>query len=335
MTKQDFAIAYNGANRVDIHSIDVEALSPALLAVGRLIREASKEVNGKKATTKVLVKSDFEHKCFSINFELLSGILNQVKFYLGLEHVKTAKELLEWIGLVKPAVAGGLSYLGYLKLKNGRKVESVTDLVDKEQAGMVVVHIAGDGNTVNVDKSILSLSHNPAALKATRDILAPIGQDGFDKVELRENDKVVETIDFDDTKRIVSSCNQALLELGEDKPEITTMTAWLTVYSPVFDASSKSWDFKYGDQRISADISETTIAADTLRRGKSSTEDSYYVRLEVTTPRDSKGKPGKPSYKILKVMRFVEAPPTPVQDEFEVLLVTHPPNDSSSESGGP
>ncbi len=324
MTRQDFSIAYNGSARADIHTIDVEALSPALLAVGRLIREASKEVNGKKATTKVLVKSDFEHKCFYINFELLSGAWEQVRALIGMENVKSAKELLEWIGLVKPTVVGSLSFLAYLQLKNGRNVDKTMELVDKDQAGTIVVHIAGDGNTVNVDKSIFNLSQNPAALKATRDILSPIGQDGFDRMELRDNGSITETIDAEATKRIVSSCNSMLLELGEDKPEITSTSAWLTVYSPVFDPASKVWEFKYGGERISADISETSIASETIRRGQSCIEDAYHVKLEVTTPRDSKGKPGKPSYKILKVIHFVPAPPTAVQQELFATRSTTP-----------
>ena len=51
VSRHAFAIAYDGNNLPDgAHSIQVEALAPALLAFGKLIREANAEFNGKKAT---------------------------------------------------------------------------------------------------------------------------------------------------------------------------------------------------------------------------------------------------------------------------------------------
>lgn len=71
MSRKEFSVAYSGKAREEDHSIDVESLAPALLAFGKLIREANSEANGKSATSKVFVISDFEHKCFNINFEVV------------------------------------------------------------------------------------------------------------------------------------------------------------------------------------------------------------------------------------------------------------------------
>lgn len=49
MTRHEFSIAYAGDGRKDDHSISVDALAPALLAFGKLMREANAEINGKKA----------------------------------------------------------------------------------------------------------------------------------------------------------------------------------------------------------------------------------------------------------------------------------------------
>ena len=59
MSRRTFEIAYAGPS--DEHSMDVQELAPALLGIGQLIREANTALNGKKATVKVLVVSDFEH----------------------------------------------------------------------------------------------------------------------------------------------------------------------------------------------------------------------------------------------------------------------------------
>ncbi len=66
LSSQAFQVAYDGEDGG--HSMDVEQLGPALQAFGKLIREANAQLNGKKATVRVFVVSDFEHRCFNINF---------------------------------------------------------------------------------------------------------------------------------------------------------------------------------------------------------------------------------------------------------------------------
>jgi hypothetical protein len=209
VSKHEFSIAYDGAALAEAgdHSIDVQTLAPALLAFGKLIREANTEFNGKKTTAKVRVVSDFEHKCFNINFEVIVGLYEQFRALLGAEHVKTAKEVLEWLGLLgfPVSVTGALSYLGYLKFKNGRKVIEAKPLSDADSAGIVEVKIEGEHNSVQVHNHVYRLSENPRALRATRDAFLPLGQDGFDSVKVREGDTVVEEIDWSKVEAIVKS----------------------------------------------------------------------------------------------------------------------------------
>ncbi|MBR0821478.1 hypothetical protein [Bradyrhizobium liaoningense] len=70
--RERFHVAYVGDDEND-HSMDLEALGPALLAFGQLLRAANAELNQNRATMKVLVDSKFEHKCFLINFETERG----------------------------------------------------------------------------------------------------------------------------------------------------------------------------------------------------------------------------------------------------------------------
>ena len=69
-SRQGFQVAYHGDSSDD-HSLDVEALAPFLLGFGRLVRESNSLLNGDKVRVKILVTSDFEHKCFHINFEVV------------------------------------------------------------------------------------------------------------------------------------------------------------------------------------------------------------------------------------------------------------------------
>jgi hypothetical protein len=198
VSRHEFSIAYDGAALADAgdHSIDVQSLAPALLAFGRLIREANAEFNGKRSTAKVLVVSDFEHKCFNINFEVVLSLLEQIKTLLSYEPVKIAKDVPESLGLlgVPTGIVGTLSYLGYLKWKNGRKVTEAKPLTDADHTGIIEVRVDGDSNSVQIHNHVYQLSENPRALRATRDAFLPLGQDGFDKVKVRQGDTVVEEI---------------------------------------------------------------------------------------------------------------------------------------------
>jgi hypothetical protein len=268
VSKHEFSIAYDGVALVDTsdHSIDVQALAPALLAFGRLIREANTEFNGKRSRANVRVVSDFEHRCFNINFEVIVSLYQQVQAVLAAEPIQTAKTILEWLGLLGFTGGGGtLSYLAYLKWKADRKVTETKTITDTTKSGMVEVKVEGDSNSFQVHNHVYNLSLNPRALRATRDAFLPLGQDGFDHVKVRQADALVEEIDSRQVEAIVRSCNVGIEEAkAEPEPEVEVTPAWLSVYSPVYDLSAPLWRFGLGKEVIYADITGTSIAADAM-----------------------------------------------------------------------
>lgn len=309
LSRYGFAVAYDGASGEDEHSIDVENLAPALLAFGKLIREANIEFNGKKSTSKVLVVSDFEAKCFHVNFEVVVSLFQQIKTFLDSDDVATAKTVLEWLGLLGLTGGGGrLTYLAYLKWKRGRKVEA-RHVTDSDHTGTVEVRVEGEHNSVTVHNHVYNLSENPRALRATRDAFLPLGQDGYEVLKLKASEETVGVIAPDDVASIVASCNLGIEQSKETEPEVETTSAWLSVYSPVFDAKAEMWRFRLGKDVIYADITGTTIAADALERGGAMVDDAYQAKLEITTEVDGKGARKEPRYKILSVVRFVPAVP--------------------------
>jgi hypothetical protein len=325
LSRHEFSIAYDGAALAEsgAHSIDVQTLAPALLAFGKLIREANAEFNGKKSTAKVLVVSDFEHKCFNINFEVVLGLFEQIKTLLASDDLKTAKEVLEWLGLLGVPVSGAglLTFFGFLRWKDGRKVIEAKPLSDRDSAGIVEVRVEGDGNAVHIHHHVHRLSENPRALRATRDAFLPLGRDGFDNVKVRQDGTILEEIDEPSVEAIVKSCNVGIEESKDTEPEIDVSPAWLSVYSPVYDPAADNWRFRLGKEIIYADISETNIAKDALVRGGALVEDAYQVRLEMTTETDAQGHQKQPTYKIIEVIRFVPAPP-----KFRQASLFEPPD---------
>jgi len=113
----------------------------------------------------------------------------------------------------------------------------------------------------------------------------------------------------DEADAILASCMTGIKEAKDITPDMETTSAWLTVYSPVYEESADRWRFKLGKEVIYADISDTTIAHDALERGGALAEDTYQVRLEIETGKTPDGNDKKPTYKILEVLRFLPAQP--------------------------
>lgn len=151
-----------------------------------------------------------------------------------------------------------------------------------------------------------------------RDTLSPIGQDGFENFEVRDGKTIAAVIRPEETQAIISSCNSAIEILDDVVPDIDETTAWLSVYSPVYDQTATNWRFTIGPKHhVYIDISETKIAADALARGGAMADDAYQVRLEIKTAKDKNGKPLKPTYKILEVIKFIPASPARQGSLFE------------------
>ena len=308
--RKKFQIAYVGDD-ADDHAMDVEALAPALLGFGHLMRAVNADLNKDQAKVKVLVESDFEHKCFNINFELVQTILDTIRDFLSdKEAVQDAKDILTKVGIITGVggtVVAGI--FGYLKAKNGRTVASTQTV--KDSTNTIIVNLNGDGpKTLIVDKDVFRLAeHNKEVVQSIRATLAPVEERGEAKaIEFREDDRAATTLQRDDVKAIVASCEMALLgapiEEKQADNEPHTITANLYVHGAVFDPKAQNWRFRYKGEHIFADIRETSIAADAVRRGTVSKNDRYRVKMDVTDPKEEDG---KPHYKIIEVLEFKAA----------------------------
>jgi hypothetical protein len=254
VSRHAFQVAYDGGSASG-HTMDVEALAPALLAFGKLIRESNAVLNQNRATVKVLVTSDFEHKCFNVNFEVVQTILQKMQSLLQEDNVKTAIDILQKIGIV--ASAGGSvvgTLIGFLKWKRGRKIEKVQEIRDTTSAGSILlqVQIEGDSNTIQIPSDVLRLAENKGVLDAVKNTLEPIEKGDADRIEFRREHQPTSVLDKEATKLIVRSCDsgpdQNLPE--EIVPEPETITATLYVHGPVFDTKAPNWRFRYRKKKF-------------------------------------------------------------------------------------
>jgi len=297
MSRQVFQVAYDG-KQFDAHSMDIQDLAPALLSFGKMVREANAQLNAKRATVKVLVTSDFEHKCFNISFEVVQTILHQITTLLQSEEVKTARSILVDLGVI--GGSSGLGLLGYLKWKKSNKVESIRD---SDRRGIVVVQL-GNGNIANVSQDAIELAGNPKIRSALEGVLAPLGTDGIQKIVFKEGDSEFTSLDDEGAKELLAAfaLTDILVPVVQDELA-DTVTAWLRVYSPVYDERADKWRFYYGENPIYADIADTTIAHDAIARGGALVNDLYKVKMEVRQHVTAGGNV-RLDYKIIDVLDF-------------------------------
>ena len=297
MSKDLVRIRYNGPVLAN-HAIDVNHLAPALLSIGDLCRLANGKFNGERASVKVLVSIDAEHSCFELSFELVQTIYDKALSLIKNDDVKNAKEILEWLGIIT-TVAAPIGLFRLLKWLKGRKVESQT-LVKQDGKNVVKIKVVGDNNTINAYPQTMELYNDVEAIKSTQKIVKPLTEEGYNTLEFEYKEKVTEEVSKKEANDIMSIDVDVMEELEEEPQEIIAL---VKVYSPVYDVDASIWRFEYGDKHEYMDVSETEIVKKAIKRGWTSVDDTYRVRLEITQVTTRTGKI-KNRYKIKEVLEF-------------------------------
>lgn len=295
MSKAGFQLVYEGPGLRE-HTMDVQELAPALLAVGNLCNVANRMFNEEKTHAQVLIRSEFKPGSFLVDFQLVLGLYERMMGLLIDPKIVSAKELLDWLNILSGiGVAGGHGLFWYLKIRNGRKIASVDD-----KGNTVSVTFEGDNNSVLINQHVYRLGENKEALDACKKIVKPMQTPDIDCVKFKDKGKVYETIN----KSEASAIMKTEVESKEEetvKPQI--IGARLTVHTVIFDTAHSRWRFKYGEEIIPVDVSETQIREDTLKRGGVNVGDAYKVKLEITERKTETGKYVN-DYKIKDVLEF-------------------------------
>lgn len=124
MSDSSFKFVFEGP-AFDDHEIDVNDLAPVLLALGKVVQEANRAVNGERADARLKVKAtqagSFE-ALLSIDVSWMSAIGSMLDQLAGQEErIATAIDLLELL-LKTGAVAGGVyGFFATLKKLRGRR----------------------------------------------------------------------------------------------------------------------------------------------------------------------------------------------------------------------
>ncbi|CUJ80717.1 MULTISPECIES: hypothetical protein [Achromobacter] len=176
MSNAKFHILYDGP-ALESNEMNVRDLAPALLALGQVLEDANTALNDGKAKIAVKVKASFKTGCFGIELDVVQTLLQQAQTLFSNEKVATAKQILEWLGLLlqTSAYAGGslLGLIGFLKWLRNRTIKRVVLLDD----GLVRVEL--DDAHLVVEQQVIELFRQTKLRQSLEGVLKPLETEGI------------------------------------------------------------------------------------------------------------------------------------------------------------
>lgn len=296
MKRVHTTIKYDGPALAD-KSMDVVHLAPALLALSDLVKDANRYANGDRAAARVFVNADVEQKCFELDVSVALTIWEQAKLLIADDRVRTAKEILEWIGLVGAPTIGLYQLIKRLR---GKKVANVIVLRVKDGDNLVEIKIEGEGEPMQVAQAVYELYANVATRQKAIAVLAPLREDGYDSLEFYEKDGVFVHFDAGDVPEADGS---DLPEVIPQNVHISTIRSNVKIRRAVYEGRAR-WTVMYQKAREVPFDGPAIVWLDAFQRGEIQAPPGSYldVDLEENYVTNDLGEiVGEPNYKIVAV----------------------------------
>jgi len=284
-----FTMKYDGSALED-HTIDINDLAPALLAINDLILEANRIANQDRSEVKLRVKAQ-EPGCFQVDIQVIQSVWAQAKELLTGADVTAVVNLLTMLGL--SGVGGVMAVSKFLKGRNPKAVE------EKSPTTIQITNI--DNRTMIVEKTEFNIFQSPVVKKAFYQIAKPTEKEGVDKVVFIDERNNTSEI----TKADVPYFNPDTLEeeIQESTREVYVNVehAWLS------GDEARKWKFKEGSDGASwnANISDQEFLKKIIKGDIAlSGADTLKVRVKQTQYKTGTGI--KSEYEILQVIEHVK-----------------------------
>jgi len=301
--KQAAVIRFDGPALRD-HQMDVLELAPALLGLSELCKVANESLNGDAASVKVLVRADIEQKCFQLEFQLAQTVFETLVSIVDQEHIRNAKEILEWLGIISGATSISLLTLfGILS----RRPKTVDNSITVRSGGDTVIYQVNGERTV-VSKEVDAIARDPRTLPALKRLMLPLMQPGYETLEF-DSGKAKSPVYIDrDTAEAIISLDEDQLDIERDGELVSTITTALRVRKPVYEGNAK-WGFLY-KRAIEARMADIRWLED-FQEGRVHVpvKSKLLVELQENVPIDDEGhQNGEATYTVTKVKGVILPP---------------------------
>lgn len=296
MKREKLRIRFDGP-ALDSHTIDVGILGKSLTGLGELLKHANKVVNDDKVDVRVEMKADIEANCVTMDFAVVMSFYEAIVSFVENDHVKSAKEILEWIG-----ITGGAAFTAwklFVWISSNR--EPGQKVTTKKDGDVVTICIEEGRKEIKVPIEVYNIADNPACQKAFLDLISPLQHEGITEATFQGNASEVSITQSE--ARTVSDAIEAGIGVSVD-PQI--IEGHIQIYAPTFNPEAKKWKFKWNGRVETIDISGTNIAKSVMERGNIRIGDAFRVRMEIIEKRT--GTSFKQHFRVIEVLDFVPAP---------------------------
>ncbi len=297
MSKATFHVLYDGPALVS-NEMDVRALAPALLALGDVLEEANSAINDGRAKVAVKVRASFKTGCFGIELEVVQSFVKQVSIIFSPDTVATAKNLLEWLGLIAGTGVivkkGGTGLFALLKWLRGRPVKRVV-LLDN---GLMRVEV--DDEHLDVERQVIELFRQARLRKALEQVLSPLQMEGIDEFAVTDRDQSQRFITVSDHELIYFATPAIEPEiLAEEEVELN-----LQLVNVAFREDNK-WRFSDGSNSFYATVQDGNFLRQVRSNEPFASGDILKARLRRT--QSLAGDTMKSEYVLLEVIEHRRA----------------------------
>ncbi|WP_146135087.1 hypothetical protein [Neisseria iguanae] len=300
MSHEKFNVLYDG-EALRNNEMNVQTLAPALYAFGTLLEEANAAINGSRAKVSVNVKASFKTGCFGIELNTFVSLVDLSKSLFTSENIATAKNLLEWLGLVW-GTAGitkytGKGLIGLIKWLRNRKISKIETVGDETFKVYV-----GD-EYYETEKQVLWLYQNHKIHEAFKDVLSPLEQEGIDEFAVT---------DLEQTSRfmVIKESEVPFFEPPKEEDEILAddeVKMNLQVVSLSFEGNYK-WRFSDGNSIFNADVEDEGFLR-LVQSGEVAFAKGDIIKARLHKLQYIKGENMKTEYRILEVLEHRHGAP--------------------------
>jgi Sec-independent protein translocase protein TatA len=302
--------------------MDVYLLSPALLSLGELIKDANEILNGSAAESSLRVKSDFKTGSFEVSLVVGQTLLEATKSLFAAHPTVDAAGLVALLfgGAKKaPDIIEGVMRV-YKALKGEKPQRSVID-----QSTHTTIFNMGDGNTYKVEERTARLYEDERITRSFDKVLKPVSGVGIDSLEVRKDKAVIDHLEKNDLPLRVTNPSEAR-ELALQPIDGTKLSssrqAILRISKVNFEKGR--WTFSDGQAKFGAEIEDEAFNEKVRRREEAFfAGDNLHVVMR-TTQKLGKDNQLEQAHVIERVLEHTHAP------QPQTLLLSSPEGQQSS-----
>lgn len=299
-----FTVVYDG-EALRGSQMDVRDLAPALLALGDVLEEANRVLNGDRATVSIHVKA-FQSGCFGINFETVQSCYQAVKNFLAPgSDIRDTLEILNALGFTPKDIVAGTAAAGYglyalIKRSRGKKPKSVKKL-ENNNVRITFEYAPGHEEDITVSSEVSKLFADSGVREAVAKSIEPLKQDGIDSfsVEQRgEREVLVTSAD-------VEYYQLPVIEPQDIPVDETPRESVLSIVSLSFKEDNK-WRLSDGSAVFNVKITDKSFL-------HGINEGTYFAKGDLLkvklVSRATYAKDGlKTEYEVVKVLEHIQRP---------------------------